>query len=55
MNICRSLFEDYGRLYCYSILSSFFSPSPSSWGLPILYSPLKAIMVLHLLIIWILT
>ena len=50
MNICRSLFEDYGRLYCYSILSSFFS-IPFLMGLPVLYSPLEAIVVLHLLII----
>ena len=54
MNVCRSLFEDYGRLYCYNILSSF-SLSPSSWGLPFLYSLLEAIVVLHLLIIWTLT
>ena len=51
MNICRSLFEDYGRLYCYSILSSFFSV-PFLMGIPFLYSLLEAIVVLHLLIIW---
>ena len=51
MNICRSLFEDYGRLYYYNILS-FFSPFASSLGLPFLYSLLEAIVVLHLLIIW---
>ena len=54
MNVCRSLFENYGHLYCYSILSPFFSAT-SSWGLPLLYSLLEAIVVLHLLIIWTLT
>ena len=54
MNICRSLFEDYGCLYCSSLLPPFFY-IPSSWGLPFLYSLLEAIVDLYLLIIWTLT
>ena len=52
MNIYWSPFKYYGNLDCYSILFLFFRPL-HSWGLLILYSLLKAIVVLHLLIIWI--